>query len=53
MNNDVKSNAVARRRAADPYELAANVEAYLRDTQRRPNIVRNYFHAESVRYAQE
>ena len=53
LNNDVKSNAVGRRRASDPYELAANVEAYLRDTQRRPEIVRNYFHAESVRYAQE
>ncbi len=52
LNNDVKSNAVGRRRASDQYELAANVEAYLRETQRRPDIVKNYFHAEPVRYAQ-
>lgn len=51
LNNDVKTNAVGRRRAATKPELIANVEAYLRDTQRRPNIVRSYFRAEEVQYA--
>jgi transposase len=51
LNNDVKTNAVGRQRAATKPELIANVEAYLRDTQRRPTIVKKYFHAEHVRYA--
>lgn len=51
LNNDVKTNAVGRQRAASKPELIANVETYLRDTQRRPNIVKKYFHAEQVRYA--
>lgn len=51
LNHDVKANAVGRRRAADRDELMANVESYLRATQRRPQIVRNYFLAEEVRYA--
>ena len=50
-NNAVKINAVGRRRAATKPELIANVEACLRDTQRRPNIVRSYFKAEDGRYA--
>ena len=49
----MKSNAVGRQRAADEFELMANVETYLRATQRRPNIVKNYFHAEPVRYAKD
>lgn len=51
LNNDVKTNAIGRRRAATKPELIANVEAYLRDTQRRPHIVRSYFRAEHVQYA--
>lgn len=51
LNHDVKSNAVGRRRAKDVVELVGNVRGYLRGTQRRPQIVRNYFHAEPVRYA--
>ncbi|HMN94865.1 MAG TPA: IS630 family transposase [Phycisphaerales bacterium] len=51
LNNDVKSNAVGRRRPADRREMIAGVRAYLRSTQRRPDVVRRYFHAESVRYA--
>lgn len=49
--NDVKANAIGRRRPADKPELIANIEAYLRDTQRRPKIVKSYFQAESARYA--
>lgn len=51
LNHDVKANAVGRRRPRERRELISNVRAYLRSTQRRPDIVRNYFHAESVRYA--
>ena len=51
LNNDVKSNAVGRRRAANEEELERNVRGYLRGTQRRPQIVRNYFRAAPVRYA--
>lgn len=51
LNHDVKSDAVGRRRAHDLGELVDNVRGYLRGTQRRPQIVRNYFHAEPVRYA--
>jgi len=54
LNNDVKSNAVGRRRAKNADELADNLDnlrSYLRSTQRRPEKVKRYFHAESVRYA--
>lgn len=51
LNNDVKSNAVGRRRPADRKDLLADVRSYLRSTQRQPEIVQRYFHAESVRYA--
>jgi transposase len=51
LNNDVKSNAVGRQRPATQLELIANLEQYLRATQRRPNIIKRYFHAEPVRYA--
>jgi len=51
LNNDVKSNAVGRRRAGTARELVDNVRGYLRSTQRQPAIVRSYFRAKSVRYA--
>jgi transposase len=51
LNHDVKQNAVGRRRAAGPDEMIADTRAYLRARQRRPDIVRRYFHAPSVRYA--
>lgn len=51
LNNDVKANALGRRRPADRHEMIRGVRAYLRSTQRQPNIVMRYFHAESVRYA--
>lgn len=51
LNNDVKTNAVGRQRPATKPELIANLQEYLRDTQRRPNIIRNYFRAEPVQYA--
>ncbi len=51
LNNDVKSNAAGRMRPYDVDEMIENVRGYMRSTQKRPDIVRNYFKAESVRYA--
>ena len=51
LNHDVKQNAVGRRRARDREDLIADVRGYLRSTQKRPDIVRNYFRAPSVQYA--
>lgn len=53
LNNDVKSNAVGRRRPTNRHELFANVRGYLRSTQKQPYIVRKYFHNQSVQYAAE
>jgi len=50
-NNDVKANAVGRRRASSQDDLMADVRGYLRSTQKRPAIVQSCFHAPSVRYA--
>ena len=51
LNHDVKQNAVGRRRARDREDLMADVRGYLRGTQKRPDIARNYFRAPSVQYA--
>lgn len=51
LNNDVKTNAIGRQRPATKAALILNLNQYLRDTQRRPNLVRNYFKAEPVQYA--
>ena len=52
LNQDVKTNAVGRRRATDQADLMANVRGYLRSTQKMPYIVRSYFEEQHVRYAQ-
>jgi transposase len=51
LNNDLKSNAVGRKRAKDPEELENNTRNFLRRKQRRPYEVKNYFQAKSVKYA--
>lgn len=51
LNQDVKSNAVGRRRPADLAEMMGEVRAYLRSTQRRPDLIRKYFHNPRVQYA--
>ena len=51
LNQDVKSNAVGRRRPADQDDMIADVRGYLRSTQKQPQIVQNYFHEENVLYA--
>jgi transposase len=51
LNQDVKSNAVGRRRAKNREELVANTRGYLRSRQRQPHMVKRYFQEEHVRYA--
>jgi transposase len=51
LNNDVKSNAVGRRRPSTKEELIANIRNYLQSTQKQPFIVKGYFKARPVRYA--
>lgn len=51
LNQDVKSNAIGRRRAATRPEMKANLRGYLRSTQRQPHIVRSFFEEAHVRYA--
>lgn len=53
LNQDVKSNAVGRRRAKTITEMTTNARSYLRSTQKQPNIVRSYFKEDNVRYAAE
>lgn len=51
LNQDVKTNAVGRKRPRDKVELIRNVRHFMRSTQRQPQKVRNYFHKDEVRYA--
>jgi len=51
LNQDVKSNAVGRRRPQDQQEMIWMVRSYLHSTQKQPQIVQRYFHHEHVRYA--
>ena len=51
LNQDVKTNAVGRQRPADQNHMINNVRRYLWSTQRRPQIVANYFQHEDVAYA--
>jgi transposase len=51
LNNDVKSNALGRRRPREVTQLLTTVRSYLWSTQRRPTRVQSYFHAEPVQYA--
>jgi transposase len=51
LNQDVKSNAVGKRRPTTQTEMLMNVRGYLRSTQRQPGVVVKYFCAEPVRYA--
>jgi len=50
-NNDLKSNALGNRRPRTKTEMKANIISYARSTQRHPEIVKNYFQEEHVRYA--
>jgi DDE superfamily endonuclease len=51
LNQDVKTNAVGRVRPVNVQEMMDNVRSYLRITQARPTVVKNYFCERHVRYA--
>lgn len=51
LNQDVKSNALGRRRPRTQQELVADTRSYLHRRQRQPQVVTNYFNQDSVRYA--
>lgn len=51
LNQDVKSNALGRRRPKNVIELKGDVRAYLFSTQKRPDVVSNYFEEQHVCYA--
>ncbi len=51
LNNDVKSNAVGRKRAANRVQLLSNVRRYLTRRQQDMDTVRRFFHAQTVRHA--
>ena len=53
LNQDVKSNAVGRRRPHTKIEMIRNVRSYLHSRQRQPELVKKYFREEHVRYAIE
>jgi transposase len=52
LNQDVKDNAVGRRRPHDKQELLIDLRSYMRSTQRQPEIVKSYFRHPSAKYAQ-
>jgi transposase len=51
LNQDVKTNAAGRWRPSTKGQMMKNLRGYLRSTQKCPNVVQRFFHAESVRYA--
>lgn len=51
LNQDVKSNAVGRKRPTDLAELMTNARSYRRSRQPSPETVRRSFHAPTVQYA--
>ena len=50
LNQDVKTNALGRRRPLDVAELKADVRRFLRSCQRQPARVARYFHERHVAY---
>ena len=51
LNQDVKTNAVGRKRPSSQKEMIKNVRGYLWSRQRKPEVVKKYFHKKSVKYA--
>jgi transposase len=51
LNQDVKSNALGRRRPRNQQELIADTRSYLHRRQRQPDVVARYFNEDNVRYA--
>ena len=51
LNQDVKTNALGRVRPVNVQEMMDHVRSYLRITQARPRLVKNYFRERHVQYA--
>jgi transposase len=51
LNQDVKSNALGRKRPHSQAEMLDDTRSYLRSTQRRPALVARYFDGKHVTYA--
>lgn len=51
VNQDVKANAVGRKRPHNRGQLMRYLRGYLKRRRQQPEIVRRYFHEESVLYA--
>ena len=51
LNQDVKTNALGRRRPHTQSELIGDTRSYLRSRQRTPRIVARYFEEKQVSYA--
>lgn len=51
LNHDVKANAVGKKRPATQKEMMGNVRNHLRRCRRKPERVKKFFQAKSVRYA--
>jgi transposase len=51
LNQDVKSNAVGRRRPHNRSQMMGTVRRYVAKRRGSPDLVRKYFHKDSVRYA--
>jgi transposase len=51
LNQDVKSNALGRRRPRNQHELIADTRSYLHRRQQQPDVVARYFNEDNVRYA--
>jgi len=51
LNQDVRTNALGRRRPRTQNELIKGTRSYLRSRQRTPHIVARYFHEKQVNYA--
>lgn len=51
VNNDVKQSIARRKAPASKDELKSNLVSYMRSLQKRPDQVRAFFQAPTVRYA--
>jgi len=51
LNQDIKSNALGRKRARNQKDLMSKTRSFLRSRQRKPASVKKYFHGVHVRYA--
>jgi len=50
LNQDVKTNAVGKRRPRTRSQMVRTVRGYLHGRRRNPDLVKRYFHEASVRY---